>query len=106
MSTKLNAEELADDRFHRHYSVAEALAYNPGVEMAPRRIATEVYAAAIREVAQPIADERDELRAICEALISAHDWAIANQDSPVSAVINYGHVAHDARAILAKYPKP
>ncbi len=57
----------------------------------------------VREVAQTIADERDELRAICEALIVAHDWAIANPDSPISATINFGHVAHDARQVLAKY---
>lgn len=59
MSTKLNAEELAKERFPSYTSVAEALAYNAGVEMNPRRIATDAYAAAITEVAQPIADERD-----------------------------------------------
>ena len=90
MSTKLDDERLAYMRW----------------PYGPYRQARFGYAAAIREVAQPIADERDELRAICEALIAAHDWAIANPDSPISATINFGHVAHDARQLIAKYPKP
>jgi exopolyphosphatase/pppGpp-phosphohydrolase len=44
--------------------------------------------------------ERDELVGISKALVSAHEWAIANPDSPVSATINYGHVATDAKAFL------
>ena len=97
--SKLNAEELAAKR----YAVTSE---HSTAEIVHAMASGSAYAAAIREVAQPLADERDELRAICEALIVAHDWAIANQDSPISIGINYGHVAHDARAILAKHPKP
>jgi hypothetical protein len=50
MSTKLNAEELAA-KHHTYYARREA------------------YAAAIREVAQPLADQRDEL---LEALVASH----------------------------------
>jgi hypothetical protein len=49
------------------------------------------YAAAIREVAQPIADERDEYREALEAVVTQWDtpkWINA------------------ARAVLEKYPKP
>jgi hypothetical protein len=56
MSTKLNAEELALKRYESGYLPT----WNP----------THGYAAAIREVAQPIADQRDEL---LEALKASHE---------------------------------
>jgi hypothetical protein len=53
MSTKLNAEELAAKRFP--YAI-------PGVmDDIERQRQINTYALAIREVAQPIADQRDEL---------------------------------------------
>ena len=65
-TTKLNAEELAAKR----YSLASAF-LNPSARTIFRadefdervEIKRNAYAAAIREVAQPIADERDELLA-------------------------------------------
>jgi hypothetical protein len=98
MSTKLNADGLAAKRFtigpaYRNYWEIE-----------------DAYAAAIREVAQPIADERDELR---EAIAELHDAAldareyIAGKRSPNDTlVINLTDCTAKARAILAKYPKP
>ena len=58
MSTKLNAEELA----------AKWWEACPASVVRSRR--KDVYAAAIREVAQPLADQRDEL---LEALVASHE---------------------------------
>jgi hypothetical protein len=49
----------------------------------------------IREVAQPIADERDELREVLEEVIAS--WQDGDFDTASAS-----HV----RAILKKYPKP
>ena len=98
MSNKLNANELAYDR-------RVGLLWTRDMERA--------YAAAIREVAQPIADERDEL---LDALA-----LIANALSPNSLPVNGMMASYDhalmvreeadrafeiARAAIAKYPKP
>ena len=80
MSNKLNANELAYDR-------RVGLLWTRDMERA--------YAAAIREVAQPIADERDEYR---EAIVDA----IASFDDGDLDTANISRL----RAILAKYPKP
>ncbi len=47
-----------------------------------------------------LAAENARLRDALEALVKAHEWAVSNPDSPVSANINYGHVATDAREVL------
>lgn len=52
-----------------------------------------------------LASENARMRAALEALVRAHEWAIANPDSPVSAGITYGHIAVDARALLSKHSK-
>jgi hypothetical protein len=99
MSNKLNAEELAYDR-------RVGLLWTFDMERA--------YAAAIREVAQPIADERDELR---EVLKDARKllWkqglrpiptTKGNMDMAMSYANEQGLLLKSIDAILAKYPKP
>lgn len=98
MSTKLNDAEIAARMFPLH----------SGNDDAPydRVIACRV----IREVAQPIADERDELR---EALTDLHDTAIdaralvAGQNTPIdrkALIVLLTERLAAARAILSKYP--
>jgi hypothetical protein len=77
MTTKLNAEKLAYDR-------RVGLLWTRDMERA--------YAAAIREVAQPIADERDELREAVEIICEQGGALVAEQLAAF-------------QAILAKYPK-
>lgn len=96
MSTKLNAEELAAKRYP---------AYNTGYcsdeefgERMDDRHRREGYAAAVREVAQPIADERDALR---EAL----ELALRKEPNESAGGFTKQWVL-DARDIIAKYPKP
>jgi len=91
MSTKLNAEELAAKRSQDH-TEPDAV-----IGVTPWQFTRLAYAAAIREVAQPIADERDELR---EALLDLLDDKAQLPGKP-----RYSAMAN-ARAILAKYPKP
>ena len=82
MSTKLNAEEIAANRF-------------PTVEGEPLPLVQRgYYAAAITEVAQLLADERDEYR---EALEGIMELAYSSR---------IDQALDDARAILAKYPRP
>lgn len=106
MSHKLNAEELAAKR----YPNPTAMIPQPDGTFLNINHSATAYAAAIREVAQPIADERDELR---EAIAELHDAAldareyIAGKRSPNDTlVINLTDCTAKARAILAKYPKP
>jgi hypothetical protein len=66
----------------------------------PRRNEAEANAKLIA-MAPTLAAENARLRDVLEALVKSHEWAIANPDSPVSANINYGHVATDAREVLA-----
>lgn len=97
MSTKLDAHELAQNRF-------------PASKLSSERII--VYASAIREVAQPIADERDELREALELIASRstetepeNPGFTGNEDD----ARHYGYeraswaCGQIARAILAKY---
>jgi hypothetical protein len=79
--TKLNAEELAAKRFGIGAWI---------VHWTP----TDAYATAIREVAQPIADERDEYRKVLQWL---DNW-LGGKPMP--------ECSEKIRAILAKYPKP
>ena len=88
MSTKLNVEELAENRYPVSYD-------EPSWDDFQKQIA---YAAAIREVAQPIADERDEL---LDMLYEAAGYADEVTDSEGAA-----DFAKRARAVLAKYTKP
>ena len=105
MSTKLNAEELAAKRFtigpaYRNYWEIE-----------------DAYAAAIREIAQPIADERDELREalrnVTVNLMAAHSLLKAGGKKAAASDKMFEQMLKDyegsfeaARAILKKYPKP
>lgn len=99
MSAKLNerlfrlAARVRDERsYESRYAIADAI----------ESIA--------REVAQPIADERDELR---EALTDLHDTAIdaralvAGQNTPIdrkALIVLLTERLAAARAILSKYP--
>lgn len=102
----LKAEEIAARRINDKDPVWHQLRRADLNAKSSHDVARKSYAAAIREVAEPIAVELDELRAICEALIRADEWAMANLDSPRSARLNFGQVAVDARAILDKHKKP
>jgi hypothetical protein len=87
MSNKLNAEELAAKRYP--YVVAGV------IDEWERHHHAGAYAAAIREVAQPIADERDELREVLGLIASAKKRGFG-----------LAYVEGVCSAILAKYPKP
>jgi hypothetical protein len=98
MSTKLNAEELAAKRFGIGAWI---------VHWTP----TDAYATAIREVAQPIADERDELR---NALDKAHNAMMEARRSIGDLPYRQAGECNDIlwseqksiAELLAKYPKP
>ena len=97
MSNKLNAEELFE-------SITRPKTGKPSPYF------VNGFKWAVWKVAQPIADERDELR---EAIAELHDAAldareyIAGKRSPNDTlVINLTDCTAKARAILAKYPKP
>ncbi len=49
-----------------------------------------------------LAEQLEEARGIMKALQSVRAWAQANTDSPVSARIQYDHVAQDAWAFLSR----
>jgi hypothetical protein len=91
MSTKLNDEQLAINR-------AQDLLWSGEMERA--------YAAAIREVAQPIADERDEYREALEWFVSEEAKEFAALDKGIGTALPRGKALLRYRAILAKYPKP
>jgi hypothetical protein len=98
MSEKINADELAKHRFavvepKPSFSNAMTDAHLLALAQEAQRTG---YAAAIREVAQPIVDERDELREALEEVLKA------NPDSRLETLAALQH----ARAILAKYHKP
>ena len=110
MSTKLNAEELAAKR----YGIVNDDQTPFGSQMMSWDAnKANGYAAAIREVAQPIADQRDEL---LEALTDLHDTAIdaralvAGQQTPIdraALIILLTERLANARAAIAKCtPKP
>jgi hypothetical protein len=83
MSTKLNAEELAAKRFPE---------YDPDISP------SEAYEEAVRYIAQPIADERDEFRKQVEEIVRVYEEG------------DYGRTLRweidSAKKLLAKYPKP
>jgi len=83
MSTKLNAEEMAAKRFPR--------------EVIGNKQA--VYAAAIRKVAQPIAEERDELLEVVKLFLKEY------KDVELHTPIAYYKVVDAAEKVIAKYPK-
>jgi len=114
MSTKLNAEELAAKIDTDALNDSRAIGYVGTYDIQAYRLGASV---AIEKIAQPIADERDELR---EAL-SDEVGRMANliraidmlKDSPVSlhGVLMKGveearQRLTNYRAILAKYTKP
>ncbi len=78
MSSTPTAEERAEQRFPSHISVAECLAYNPGVELAPNRLAREVYRACIREEVEPLEAENVKLRALVQGLVDALEGTKSN----------------------------
>lgn len=90
MSTKLNAEELAAKRYDEGYMHMDDRGRCFDITDRLR----EPYAAAIREVAQPLADERDAYREVVENFVK---WMnMERKAAPIK----------EAEAILAKYPKP
>lgn len=108
MSTKLNAEELAANRYpstdkpdplRNDYLPMSVM----GVAYELNKASAEGYADAIREVAQPIADERDELREALQAIADAD-----NSDEAQGGEIYWAEalapVVSKLHAILAKYP--
>jgi hypothetical protein len=86
MSTKLNAEELAAKRFGIGAWI---------VHWTP----VDAYAAAIREVAQPIADERDE--AIKHLQYLTEHWSCED-----GTITPFAEDVENAVNFLAKYPRP
>ena len=86
MSTKLDAEGLANERYPKNEDTSDADPYM-----------RSAYTFAIMEVAQPLADERDELR---EALLDLIDDKAMLPGKPRNMALA------NARAILAKYKKP
>ncbi len=92
MSTKLNAEELAAKRYDNGYMHIDDRGRCFDITLRLRECA----ATAIREVAQPIADERDEMwRALTYMVRIAEDQGWTDDFLSIP------------RAILAKYnPKP
>jgi Flp pilus assembly protein TadG len=106
MSTKLNAEELAKLRFavvkpKPSFSNAMTDAHLLALAQEAQRTG---YAAAIREVAQPIANERDEYRQMLQDIAHAD-----NCDETSGGEIYWSEavspVVAKVHAILAKYPK-
>jgi len=102
MSTKLNAEELAKSAIvieevssekRSHYEVRHMMFRHKEDAGNYAEDVSEFYAAAIREVAQPIADERDELKEFVGYIVSA---GVSDADAEA--------IEERARAILAKYP--
>jgi hypothetical protein len=93
MSNKLNAGELAVKRYPEIEGATNIEAhFQDGCKAG--------YFFAIEEVAQPLADERDELREALNAIIAQWDTPNWKLTEPTGAIIA------NARAILAKYPKP
>jgi len=98
MSTKLNAEELAAKRWPD--TQAQKNRWNGTVKyMVNRGRERKAYAAAIREVAQPIADQRDELLRVLDRFVRYTDCHRMNEVEE--------DIANEARAAIAKCtPKP
>jgi hypothetical protein len=98
MSTKLNADALAAKRWPEpKRRLSENL--NALVDRIARQ---RGYAAAIREVAQPIADERDELREALQNIVDAMSKGSEEYPDRLETTNRYVEAVN----ILAKYPKP
>jgi hypothetical protein len=101
MSNKLNAEGLAINAYPVN------IVTDTQNILDTEQVKRIGYAAAIREVAQPIADERDEYREALVGLVydiagDQHDFdEISKAFCPIVAAR-----IESARAILDKYPKP
>ena len=97
MSNKLNAEEMAENRWprllHTPQEIMKASENAICAEFEQNSIRAG-YAAAIREVAQPIADERDELRELLDIAMKS----LGTYGSHPIIEMHY-------RTVLAKYPK-
>lgn len=90
--SKLNVEELCVRDIPKY---THATAYQVA--------AKEGYRIAIREVAQPIADERDELIQLLRGCLFLMN---TNSPAPKGTTLNeWGDIIPAMRAILAKYPK-
>ncbi len=90
MSTKLDAEALAAKRYDEGYMHMDDRGRCFDITNRMRECA----AATIREVAQPIADERDAYREVVENFVK---WMnMERRAAPIK----------EAEAILSKYPKP
>ena len=107
MSTKLDSAGLAEAAFPHD---TESKNGRPGrTEVQNGRYQGFVYA--IREVAQPIADERDELREALESAVksigaSAISEAAKWTSDPDAQLRHMNKVTEPYRSILAKYKKP
>jgi len=93
MSTKLNAEELAAKRYPEIEGASNIEAhFQDGCKAG--------YFFAIEEIAQPIADERDELRDALEKIANIEDKMYGGDWDEIE------FAREIARSILAKHPKP
>jgi hypothetical protein len=99
--SKLNAEELAANR----YPNPTAMIPQPDGTFLNINHSATAYAAAIREVAQPIADERDKLRKALERALCAYEQDYSTPDNAAMSGMPEDP-EKIIRAILAKYPKP
>lgn len=113
MSTKLNAEELAAKRWQ--------FQHEEPTHVGLIKVYREIAEITIREVAQPIADERDEYRKALDAILANWDSHLHQPEqlksgdigdgktfeywSPSGAMIDTEPIAK-ARAILSKYKRP
>ena len=98
MSTKLNAEELAAKRYPLGDSYIHPVA--GWTKDVPKE--RDGYAAAIREVAQPIADQRDEL---LEALNAAY-YVLMDGTLDANCDSYKRDARQKARAAIAKCTTP
>jgi hemerythrin len=112
MIIKLNAEELATKRSNEYVDD-----FFFGDDAAEKRhayvIHKEAYFAAIEEVAQPIAEQRDELRDALQMLLVAwiSERVLMQDDNPPEYVVidtvDLVQKAWDVtNELLRKYPKP
>jgi hypothetical protein len=109
MSTKLNAEELAEKRYPKPtpdelqvISMVPGALYELGYKTG---MCIRAYTAAIEEVAQPIADERDEALVVLRDIVDFCDDPDGSTKRETLAE-GLSRMLPSARAILAKYPKP
>lgn len=111
MSTKKTPEERADERFPDDTADMTDLSKTAEFIKLVRISARDGYAAAIREVGKPIADERDELREALESAVksigaSAISEAAKWTSDPDAQLRHMNKVTEPYRSILAKYQKP